>query len=558
MYEREAITRPLRRGMSSPAESAIFRAPSWEVMPGWSADGGPSRAPVIGFDFGSLPTYAPEPQIGPEGGEVSPATSERIQKERGGGAPLASSVQQRMEGAFGHNFADVRVHADGEADALSRSVGANAFTLGSDIFLSRQATGAGPYGGDELVAHELMHVVQQRGASRGGRLAVGAVGDASEREAEGAVAAIVSRSGYTPVRMASLMPASLPLHHQIVQRQPLPQSGALTVQTASRMVESAFRYLFHNQRSGLQRLHDALQKKKAGTDLIATLAAAAVGAALTAVLGPVGPAAEALVLAEDEVGRSLVKKSVKLVTDKAVETAKDSVKEWMSAPKKSDPIDNFIEAESLAINKSEEATIQAFLSTVDGFSALPGGPVMLQGLAKVIDAQAEFANSLQIAHSAGAWASLIAEPGDDSKAWANDDQENYAEKGALEIATRVTKAPITGPGDIQITGSNWKGINRETERVVQEHAGATIGDLGTNLRISVETPVGDTRCEIPYSQQGNPIIPEKSTLQGVMAWLISGKMNPSLLEEDRMAVVSAAAVLGFYLYQKSVTELHFG
>ncbi|HEY8287034.1 MAG TPA: hypothetical protein VIJ28_21800, partial [Chloroflexota bacterium] len=357
---------------------------------------------------------------------------------------------------------------------------------------------------------------------------------------------------------AAPMPRSLP--SQTVQRQPQPLADAptaksddtmLTVQTASRMVETALGYLFDNQHSGLERLGKALQKKKPSTSLIATLAAAAVGAALAAVLGPVGPAAEGLVLAEDEVGRGLVKKAAELITDKAVETAKDGVKEYISESKKTDAIDNFIESQSLAINKAREAAIQTLLSTTDGFNALPNGPAVLKAMAKAIDVRAESANSLQIAHSAGAWASLIAEPGDDSKAWANDDQENYAEKGALEIDASVA-APVKDVGDIHITGSNWRGINRETERVLQEHGGATIQALGVNLRIVLATPVGETRCEILYAQQGSPIIPEKSTLQSVMAWLFTGKMNPALLEEDRIAVVSGAAALGSYMLQKPV------
>src|SRR5206468_3353721 len=84
--------------------------------------------------------------------------------QQGAGAPLDASVQQRMEGAFGHNFSDVRVHADSESDSLNRHLSANAFTLGSDIFLSAQGASKEEHGGDALLAHELSHVIQQRGA----------------------------------------------------------------------------------------------------------------------------------------------------------------------------------------------------------------------------------------------------------------------------------------------------------------------------------------------------------------------------------------------------------
>jgi hypothetical protein len=95
-----------------------------------------------------------------------------------------------MGTSFGNDFGDVRIHTDGESDALNRSVGANAFTLGSDIFLSQAAASAGPYGGDRLLAHELTHVVQQRGAGRRGPLTVSGVSDPEEHEASASAAAV--------------------------------------------------------------------------------------------------------------------------------------------------------------------------------------------------------------------------------------------------------------------------------------------------------------------------------------------------------------------------------
>ncbi len=382
--------------------------------------------------------------------------------------------------------------------------------------------------------------------------------------------------GFTPQAILALQRTAgnravnglLARHPRAVQRQPQAGAGpsapaanaALTVGTGSQMVTSAFTFVFENQKTGLVRLHDALQKKSPSNDIVAGIAAVAVGAALTAVLGPVGPAAEALIFEEDVVGRALVKKAADLITAKAVETAKSGVQQYISdaGNKKTDPIANFIESQSLALNSAHEAANQAFLATVDGFNALPGGAAALQAMAKAIDTQAAAAEGLQIAHSAGAWASINAGSGDDAKAWANDD-ESDAEKGALEIEAGIAAAPLRDPGGIQITRANWRGINKETERVLQERGGAALLDLGVNLRITITTPVGETRCEIPFSQQGNPIIPEKSTLQGVMMWLATGgNLNPSPREEDRPAVESSAAALGYFMLQKPVTELQFG
>jgi hypothetical protein len=60
---------------------------------------------------------------------------------------------------------EVRVHRDAEAARLSRSLGARAFTYGSHVVFGAQQYTPGTAGGDALLAHELAHVLQQRGAS---------------------------------------------------------------------------------------------------------------------------------------------------------------------------------------------------------------------------------------------------------------------------------------------------------------------------------------------------------------------------------------------------------
>lgn len=80
----------------------------------------------------------------------------------GSGQPLDGVTRAFFESRFGHNFGNVRVHVDHSADAAARSVGARAFTSGSDV-----AFGAGQFAphsaqGRRLLAHELTHVVQQR------------------------------------------------------------------------------------------------------------------------------------------------------------------------------------------------------------------------------------------------------------------------------------------------------------------------------------------------------------------------------------------------------------
>jgi hypothetical protein len=118
------------------------------------------------------------------GGVVHPDVEAAIAAARGSGQPAQSAVTGSVGSALGDSLADVRVHTDGAAAALARSVSARAFTVGSDIFF-----GPGEYqpttpAGRELLSHELVHVVQQRGAPRSGPLTVSQPGDALEREAE--------------------------------------------------------------------------------------------------------------------------------------------------------------------------------------------------------------------------------------------------------------------------------------------------------------------------------------------------------------------------------------
>ncbi len=78
---------------------------------------------------------------------------------RGGlGRPLPEAVQKKMESFFGANFADVRVHVGAEAPAI----GALAFTLGSNIYFAPGQYDPMSLRGQQLLGHELAHVVQQR------------------------------------------------------------------------------------------------------------------------------------------------------------------------------------------------------------------------------------------------------------------------------------------------------------------------------------------------------------------------------------------------------------
>ncbi len=76
----------------------------------------------------------------------------------GRGEPLPTSVKLQMERYFGADFSDVRIHLGAEA----ASIGALAFTLGSDIYFAPEQYQPHTLYGRELLGHELTHVLQQR------------------------------------------------------------------------------------------------------------------------------------------------------------------------------------------------------------------------------------------------------------------------------------------------------------------------------------------------------------------------------------------------------------
>ena len=97
-----------------------------------------------------------------EGGDVEPAVEQSIEQSQGRGQALPDSLRTSMEGAFGADFSGVRVHSDAQADALNDSMSARAFTTGKDIFIRQGEYNPGSSSGQELLAHELTHVVQQK------------------------------------------------------------------------------------------------------------------------------------------------------------------------------------------------------------------------------------------------------------------------------------------------------------------------------------------------------------------------------------------------------------
>ncbi|MBE9066455.1 DUF4157 domain-containing protein [Leptolyngbya cf. ectocarpi LEGE 11479] len=93
---------------------------------------------------------------------VTPAVQTDISRLRqGGGENLPTATRAFMEPRFGHNFGNVKIHADSQSAKLSQRLNARAFTVGHDIFFNQGEFRPAESSGRRLLAHELVHTVQQ-------------------------------------------------------------------------------------------------------------------------------------------------------------------------------------------------------------------------------------------------------------------------------------------------------------------------------------------------------------------------------------------------------------
>jgi Domain of unknown function (DUF4157) len=143
---------------------------------GAPAEGGTGREDEIGPEdetavvgratsIGRAAWPAINPEVGLEGGTLETGTEAAINSARRGGTPIDGGVRGAMENAFGADFSQVRVHVGPASAELNDRVQAKAFTIGSDIFFRDGVPDGRTRPGQELLAHELTHTIQQ-GAAR--------------------------------------------------------------------------------------------------------------------------------------------------------------------------------------------------------------------------------------------------------------------------------------------------------------------------------------------------------------------------------------------------------
>ncbi|MFN8397208.1 MAG: DUF4157 domain-containing protein [Bacteroidia bacterium] len=93
------------------------------------------------------------------GGDGGGGDAPAAQNKSASNSAMPEAVQAKMESAFGQDFSDVSIHTDSQ---VSKSAGALAHTQGNEVHFAPGQFKPETQSGQELLGHELTHVVQQR------------------------------------------------------------------------------------------------------------------------------------------------------------------------------------------------------------------------------------------------------------------------------------------------------------------------------------------------------------------------------------------------------------
>ncbi len=94
---------------------------------------------------------------------ASARLSNQIKSKQGRGKKMSNKVRAEMEGSFGRDFSNVNIHTDQDAVVMNKELGAQAFTSGNDVYFNSGKYNPDSSDGKRLLAHELTHVIQQKG-----------------------------------------------------------------------------------------------------------------------------------------------------------------------------------------------------------------------------------------------------------------------------------------------------------------------------------------------------------------------------------------------------------
>jgi hypothetical protein len=151
---------PVDRVPTFPSRLAAVQMRPGPILPGRPATGAIQSATPLRPQMPQpiLPQRATPTAVQPHAGNAFALPGNFTLKPRGTGQPLPEPIQKKMESFFNTSFADVRVHVGPEA----ASIGALAFTHGADLYFAPGQYNPQSSQGQQLLGHELTHVVQQR------------------------------------------------------------------------------------------------------------------------------------------------------------------------------------------------------------------------------------------------------------------------------------------------------------------------------------------------------------------------------------------------------------
>lgn len=155
--------------------------------------------------------------------EVPPIVHEVL---RSPGQPLDAGTRSFMEPRFGHDFSQVRVHTDARAAESAHAVNALAYTVGKDVVFGANQYAPRTPAGQHLIAHELMHTLQQaRGSAGAEKLEIGSLDTPYEHQAS-TLAQSISPVPKAPAGAEPLaLPGVTPMSGPVLQRQILVGAG---------------------------------------------------------------------------------------------------------------------------------------------------------------------------------------------------------------------------------------------------------------------------------------------------------------------------------------------
>jgi hypothetical protein len=162
------------KGIQKPVSSPFFQAKLTVNQPGdkYEQEADRFASQVINSESQYSESFF-KPQITPvinrNEKSGSPIVTNKVEstllKNTHSGSTLPENIRSKMENGFGKDFSGVKIHHDSEAEEANKVLNANAFTYGNHIYFNAGKFNPDSKKGQELLAHELTHVVQQGNAS---------------------------------------------------------------------------------------------------------------------------------------------------------------------------------------------------------------------------------------------------------------------------------------------------------------------------------------------------------------------------------------------------------